>query len=246
MNDQINQDPNNQDIVPMKYLGRLRHLRYTDQAGYHNTDPIGSYSTILPANLERFIEEYKCTQKPEIIEEALVSLSKLIIRMMNQEINRYKVLQAMDKQELYNTAFISLHHAMLKFDVSKSSIHSFPRYLQGYIKRDLKKIVDSESELICCGIAGAEFMPEPVIHTAQTDRNKKLVLMRLALKEAIADMLVKREVSQIEIDTFNMRHIDGYSYKEIAEKVGNKTEKAVKCSVSRLLNKLKRKMAGKV
>ncbi len=232
----------NSDIKTLKQLGRYRRGRYKNQPDFVNPEPVVIPGFILPAELSPYIEEYKYNQKPELIKCIMSALSKLIIKMINQEISRYKVLQDMEKQELYNTAFISLHHAMLKFDVSKSTIYSFPRYLQGYIKRDLKKIVDSESELICCGIEGIEFMPEETACTSQAYRAKRLISMKIELKKAMDEMVQTGKVSAKNIRAFEMRHIEGRTYKEIAEKMPGKTAEGIESSIRRIMNSLQHKL----
>jgi len=213
-------------------------MRYKNQADFVNPDPVVIPGTILPAELAQNIEEYRRNQKPETMKCVMSSISKLIIKMLNQEVHKYAVLQNMEMQELYNASFISLHHAMLKFDVSKSTIHSFPRYLQGYIKRDLKKMVDSESELLCCGMG---FIPEGTACTTQARRAKRLILMKAELKKAMDEMVQAGKVSAENMRAFELRHIEGCTYDEIAGKTAGKTADGVESTIRGIINRLQHK-----
>jgi RNA polymerase sigma factor (sigma-70 family) len=225
----------------MKDLSPYRGGRYKNQSDFVNKDPIEKQGTVFPAGLEEYIEKYKKTRDPQYSFRMMVVLSDLIFRMLHQEVKRYNILRGIEMQELYNASFICLHKAALKFDVSKSSLYSFPRYLQGYIKEEVKRVVRGKAELVCCGIAAAEFIPEEQHCTAKAKRAKLLMGLRLELKNAMQEMIETGEVQREVMEMFVMRHEEGYGYKEIAEKIGGKTPKAVKHRISRVLDKLKHK-----
>ena len=206
-----------------------------------NPEPIAIPGTILPTGLVGYIEEYKRTRDVQQIFWAMSGLSKLIIKMLLQEVKRYKILQDVEMQELYHISFICLHHAMLKFDISRSTIYSFPRFLQGYIRGELKKIIRDRTRLVCCGIEATSFENKDNRCYQNAERSKSLLIVRLSIEDTIGKLVKEGKINKVDLELFKLRCIKGYPYRDIAELVG-RTEKGVECRIRRMIDKIRSKL----
>jgi RNA polymerase sigma factor (sigma-70 family) len=219
---------------------RKRREMYSNSPEFVNPDPI-AVGTILPAGLETYIEEYKKTRDANYANLVMSMLSKLILKMLYQEVKRYKILRGVEMQELYHISFICMHHAMLRFDSKKSSIFSFPRFIQGYIQGALKKIVRDRGRLVCCGIEATSFENKDNHCYQNAERSKKSLIIRLSIEDAIEKLVGEEKIDKAELEMFKLRCIKGYSYKDIA-KLSGKTEKGVECQIRRTVDKIRNKL----
>jgi RNA polymerase sigma factor (sigma-70 family) len=206
-----------------------------------NPEPILIPGTVLPVGLAKCIEEYKRTRDAQQIFWAMSSLSKLIIKMLLQEVKRYNVLQDMEMQELYNASFICLHHAMIKFDISRSTIYCFPRFLQGYIRGELKKIIRDRTRMVCCGIEATSFENIDNRCYQNAERSKSLLIVRLSIEDTIVKLAKEGKINKVDLELFKLRCIKGYPYKDIAELSG-RTEKGVECRIRRMIDKIRSRL----
>jgi len=240
-------------ILHMKDLGPLRRLRYKVQPDFINPDPVDlSFIGLMPKDVLEYIEKYQKTREPRYSYRVMYLLDKLIIRMLIQERRKYKTLQRMELQEMYQASFICLHHAMLKFDPKPEPARkSFPRFLQGYLKRELKRMIREKDKLVCCGGSVDSYDdkdPEDEetsmvvgVENAvySTDNVKANLLFRVELESLMKDLVEKGVVSEDNMRLLKLKHMQGYTYKEIAAKE-NLGYYVVKERIKRVLNRLKK------
>ena len=196
-----------------------RRAKYTNEPTYRNPEKpyIG---TILPPTLDVYIAEYKKTRDPAYSRLVMSLLSKLILKMIHQGVRKYTLLKGMQLQELYHEAFICLHRAMLTFDVSKSSIYSFPRYLQGYIMRELEKEARVRGRMICCGVDAASFETNDGRASHSADLMKRRLMIKMAVEDKMKELVETGEVRQADMDMFKMKVVEGMSMEAIVEATG--------------------------
>ena len=206
-------------IKHMKELGPLRRLRYSNLPDFVNPDGMEPLGTVLVDELGDYLERYKKDRDPKVIKTIMTILSKLILRMLHQEIRKYTALKHTDIPELYNASFICLHQAAIAFDVSKSSIYSFPRYLQGYIKKEVQRTIRWGIKYVQCELDGKKMNFDVPEETA-IDKAQMDILKKLDVREAMRSIVETGQVGKENMEMFKMKYVEGYGYREIADKKG--------------------------
>ena len=203
-------------IKHMKDLGPLRKYRYSDTADFVNPEPVQPVGTVLVEELEDYLERYRLTRDEYSIRTTMEILSKLILRMLHQEIRKYKDLHQSDIPELYNASFVCLHQAMIAFDVSKSSLFSFPRFLQGYIKKEVKRYLRWGTRYVQCGLDGEEILPE----REEGSNQQSVILKKLDVHDAMKYLVETEQITPENMVMFKMKYLESYTYQEVADELG--------------------------
>jgi RNA polymerase sigma factor (sigma-70 family) len=176
-----------------------------------------SGETVFPENLEYFMREFQRTREPWYWHKVLARVNKLMMKMIWQERKRYKELEEVENQDLYQIAVIALYDALLKFDFKKGSLHYFPRYLQGYIRNGIKVVIREQRRYVPCGISAALF--EDYKQSCETARvQKEWIIKRFIVAQVVEGMIKQGKLKREHWDMFVMRYEMDMTYKEIAEK----------------------------
>lgn len=197
---------------------------------------VGS-GTQFPSNLEYFIKEYQRTKEPQYFHKVLARVDLLIAKMIWQERRKCKALQMVSNQDLYHTSIIALHEALMHFDIRRSSIHSFPRLLQGYMRNNFLPIIRQYERAIACGIDAALFEDtKRSCEIAQTQ--KRWYMAKIIVSTAVEAIKKQDKVSDKQWKAFWMRYEKDASYADIAKKLGG-NEKSVEKAVRIVRNRVK-------
>ena len=197
----------------------------------------GRRNTVFSPDLAPLIKEYEVTQDPECFYEILLLIDKLILRMIHQLKSKYSVLREISMRDLYQTAILSLYEALDKFKIDRSSVYSFPRYLQGYIQKDLLKMIRQHKMYMLCGLKVAAFDKE-ASYCRTVAREIHKTIDRMDLEEALKDLRAEGRLSPQEEEMLNLKY-DGYSCKAIAERLGS-NEVRVRKRLQRLAKKIRK------
>ncbi len=193
--------------------------------------------TQFPSNLEYFIKEYQITKEPQYFHKVLARVDLLIAKMIWQERRKSKALQMVSNQDLYHTSIIALHEALVRFDIKRSSIHSFPRLLQGYMRNNFLPIIRQYDRAIACGTDAVLF--EDIKRSCEIAKTQKNWYMAKIIVSTAVEAIKKHEkVSNKQWKAFWMRYEKGATYSEIADKLGGNA-KSVEKMVRTLRNKVK-------
>jgi RNA polymerase sigma factor (sigma-70 family) len=194
-------------------------------------------NTVFPYHLDSYVRDFQKTGSTECFQNILVSIELLIVRMIHQERRKSSMLSRLDFKDLYQIGVVSLYEALAKFRIELSSIYSLPRYLQGYLKKNLWKFATDENKYVCCGTDIGTF--EKHDNCYQTGEKQKEYKYRgWMVKDALQKLKESGKIGPEDEKMFNMRHYDGLRYKTIAEKAG-RGEYCVKKRISRLRDKIK-------
>ncbi|MDP8299175.1 MAG: hypothetical protein P9L88_04665 [Candidatus Tantalella remota] len=208
--------PNTGQIRHLKDLGPLRRLRYSNEPDFINPEKVQKPGTVLVDELEYYIDKYRSTGDIYSIHSTMRVLSRLILRMLQQEIRRYKTLNQGDIPDLYNASYVCLHQAMKAFDISKSSLHSFPRFLQGYIKKEVGRKVRWEVRHISSGLTGEIMCPEEAAGVA-TYREQSAIMKKIDVQDAMRELVEEGKVKEESMTMFKLKYLRNYTYQEIAD-----------------------------
>ena len=192
--------------------------------------------TILPSSLEPLLVEYKRTGDPRDFERIIAKITKLILRMIWQERKKYTELDNIRILELFDASLIALDRAVKGFDVNKSSMYSFPRYLQGHIKEELKKYTRQERKYVSCGLVSVLFEDKKKSYEQAQDQ-KDWLLTGIDIGMALDDMIKNKKIPGNGKELFKMRYREELTYKEMVEKAGG-TEEGMRKVMSRMEGRL--------
>jgi RNA polymerase sigma factor (sigma-70 family) len=184
-----------------------------------------------------YIREFQQTGGSEEFLKVLFLIERLILRMIHQERRKSYSLNRLDLEDLYQIGVISLYEALAKFRIELSSIYSLPRYLQGYLKKNLWKYAKAENRYICCGLQIGRFVKSNTCHQA-ADKQREHRQREWLIEDALRRLKEGKGLSTEDEAMLKMRYEEGLKYKEIAEKAG-RSEECVKKRVLRLRAKIK-------
>ena len=207
-------------IKHMVDLSPLRRFRYSNIADFVNPNKVEPIGTVLVDELEVYIERYRATRDTYSIHTTMEVLNKLILKMLHQEIRRYKALGLKDLPDLYNASYVCLHQAMIAFDVSKSSIYSFPRFLQGYIKREVEKYLRWGARYVVCGLSGEDIYPEEIGDEGASHVHQSTILKKIDVHDAMRGLVEEGTVVPESMAMFKMKYLEERTYQEIADESG--------------------------
>lgn len=183
------------------------------------------------------MQEYKRTKDPQYFHKVLARVDLLIGKMIWQERRKYRSLQMVPNQDLYHTSIIALHEALNKFDIRRSNIHSFPRFLQGYMRNGFLPIMKQYDRNIACGTDAVIF--EDVKKSCEIAKAQKRWYNAKIIVAAAVDAINKRDkIPDKQWEAFWMRYADGATYAETAKKLGGNA-KSIEKSVRKIRNKIK-------
>ena len=182
-------------------------------------------NTVFSPDLAPLIKEYELTKDPTCFYEILLLIDRLVLRMIHQMRSKYNVLKEISMRDLYQTAILSLYEALDKFKIDRSSVYSFPRYLQGYVQKDLLKALRQHRKYVLCGLKVAAFDKE-ASYCRTMEREIHKTIDRMDLEEALKDLRAEGRLSLQEEEMLNLKY-DGYSCKAIAERLGSNEARGI-------------------
>jgi RNA polymerase sigma factor (sigma-70 family) len=194
-------------------------------------------NTVFSDDLERYIKDFQRTGESEYFLYILFLIEKLILRMIHQERRKSNSLSRLDLEDLYQIGVMSLYEALGKFKIELSSIYSFPRFLQGYLKKNLWKFAKDENRYICCGLEIGTFTKPNTCYQA-ADKQICYKSNKWLIEDILSGLRNNRLIDAEDEEMLKMRYFIGYTYKAISEKVG-KSEECVKKRILRLKGKIR-------
>jgi RNA polymerase sigma factor (sigma-70 family) len=172
----------------------------------------------VPLTLARTIDGYKSGEDNDYwMRRAICLVGKLLVKILFQKRRKYSELRKYSTTELFNVAILSLHKALLKFKVERSSLRSFPIFLAGYIDADFKSIAVKEKRYV------------PLDNSEHHDRGdgghkaeemKKMILIKIELKEALDRLEGEHRITKENRGLFELHYFDGNTIRKLTEVTG--------------------------
>lgn len=132
---------------------------------------------VLPHDLPNRIENYQKEPTTKNLEDILILIDRLILRMIHQIRKKKPYLNIYDITELYNTAILATINVCRRYKIyNERSIYSFPRYLKSYILEEFHATFKMDYHTT--GVETPEF---------------EVVTTKMAMQRNMVDRIAKRD-----------------------------------------------------
>jgi len=165
--------------------------------------------TIFNDELVERLYAFKAEQNPRTEEALLLCIDDLVMRIALQLKRKYSwVPRDAPQHMLYNTAFLGVRRACLKFEIKdEHSLYSFPTYMKGYILNEFSKEWNRKEPE---GLRSHPVFLEYWRHTSDRDYNADARRRRAMINE-----LLRTSGLRYDILTQVKMWADGWRYSEI-------------------------------
>jgi len=166
---------------------------------------------------------------------AIHLVGKLVAKIMFQKRRKYKQMYKFDETELFHIATISLHKAMLRFEVKKSALIYFPTYLAAYIDADFKSIAREESKYVPLDYSEYEARANSL---RKAEHVKEVILQQISIREALDKLETEGRITRDNRTLFELHYFEGYALIDLSQTSIGGTQGSVKARIHRVRERL--------